>query len=359
MKVGITFGCYCPLHQGHLDEIMRAKKENDLCVVIVCGYDGDRGEPELPLQKRYRIIKNFLEDSTTKVVCLSDTELGIDQSYSDSNWKIWLDAACKKVLAECDYDVGFVHWYVGEPSYKDHILKQSPATFRCITVSLADRNENPVSGTLCREHPLQYWDKITAPFRAYYSHNILITGTASEGKTTLCQDLGRYFNLPYSYEKGRDICHIKTDPEMTVKDFMYNIYEQHKYNEELISSPLNPGVFISDTDNIVTLMYATDYADRKGFSLKSSELQVLGEMARTYAKTDKWDKIFILSPSERPMVDDGERYMEDGSYEKRYQMFRILCDLYDMYGYEYEILGGNYYENFCKVRDYIKSVKEM
>ena len=25
MKVGVVFGCYCPLHQGHLDTIMKAE----------------------------------------------------------------------------------------------------------------------------------------------------------------------------------------------------------------------------------------------------------------------------------------------------------------------------------------------
>ena len=29
MKVGITFGGYCPMHMGHLDLIMKAKKENE------------------------------------------------------------------------------------------------------------------------------------------------------------------------------------------------------------------------------------------------------------------------------------------------------------------------------------------
>ena len=45
MKIGITFGGYCPMHQGHLDLIMKAKKENDICFIIVCGYDGEeRGD---------------------------------------------------------------------------------------------------------------------------------------------------------------------------------------------------------------------------------------------------------------------------------------------------------------------------
>ena len=43
-NIGICFGGYCPMHKGHLDLIMKAKKENDLCYVVVCGYtDEPRG----------------------------------------------------------------------------------------------------------------------------------------------------------------------------------------------------------------------------------------------------------------------------------------------------------------------------
>lgn len=88
MKIGITFGGYYLLHQGHLDVIMRAKKENDIAFVFVCGYDGEeRGEScDLPLLKRYRIIHNYLEDESCKVLMLNDTEIGIDESMSPVNW---------------------------------------------------------------------------------------------------------------------------------------------------------------------------------------------------------------------------------------------------------------------------------
>ena len=356
MKVGICFGGYCPLHQGHLDVIMKAKKENDLTFVFVCGHDGEeRGAKEgLPLLKRYRIIKNFLEDDLLKVHYINDTELGLDQSMSPDNWKIWTAEVFNQIIRtpnrSNDNDIFRFTWYVAESFYKEMIEKYCP--FHC-KVELLDRTFNPISGTACRENPIKYWKNITAPFRAYFSHNILIAGTASEGKTTLTRDIGKYYGIPYSYEKGRDMCHLKTDPEFTVKDFIYNIYEQHKYNEELIASPQNPGVFISDTDNMVTLMYAHYYAKRDGFALDEEDYNVLYQMTKAYRKTTKWDKIFLIKPQPKNIVDDGERYMPDGDYEIRKEFFDFLKNLYDEFDYEYEILEGNYYENYMTVRRYI------
>ena len=94
MKIGICFGGYCPMHQGHLDVIMRAKKENDICFVIVCGYDNEpRGEEVgLPLRRRVTLVrKMFKDDEQIKVLEINDTELGLDESCSEDNWKIWLN----------------------------------------------------------------------------------------------------------------------------------------------------------------------------------------------------------------------------------------------------------------------------
>ena len=100
MKVGITFGGYCPMHMGHLDLIMRAKKENDICYVVVCGYDGEeRGEKiGLTLNRRYSLVKQmFKDDEQIKVLKVNDTELGIDESMSESNWDIWLKCVERQI----------------------------------------------------------------------------------------------------------------------------------------------------------------------------------------------------------------------------------------------------------------------
>lgn len=352
IKIGITFGGYCPLHQGHLDVIMRAKKENDHCYVIVCGYDNDRGGDYLPLKKRYRLIKEFLSSENVTVFMIDDTQLGLDESMSAENWKIWLSKAYELIQIRLEDNIT---WYVSEKRYVSDIINNSHRTFN-INVELMDRSLNPISGTMCRENPLKYWNKITAPFRSYYSHNILVTGTASEGKTTLVQDIGKYFNIPYSYEKGRDNCALKTDPEFDVEDFIYNLYEQQKYNKALIHSSQNNGVFISDTDNIVTLMYAYGYHGRDGFALKKEDYDVLYKLTETYAVKTQWDKIFLIKPRPVDIVDDGERYMPDSDYAVRWCYYEFLKNAYKHFGYEYEELSGDYYSNFLTVKNYINKL---
>ena len=81
-SVGVVFGSFAPLHQGHLDLIMRDKKENDGgCIVIVCGFDGDKGEPLMPHNKRYRYVREFFaDDDLVAVYAINDTEIGINNS---------------------------------------------------------------------------------------------------------------------------------------------------------------------------------------------------------------------------------------------------------------------------------------
>lgn len=356
--LGIVFGAFCPLHQGHMDLIMRAKKRNDKCAVFVCGYDGDRGGDILPLKKRYHLIKEFLEDESVYVGMINDTELGIDESMSESNWEIWT----KKLMDQLDGQLLARHynrnWYVAEPEYKVALDKVCAAQWygcddRCF---LIDRSENPISGTLCRSDPIKYWDKIAMPFRKYFSHNILIAGTASEGKTTLVHDIGNYFGIPYSYEKGRDIYSERTDREFNIRDFIYNLYEQQKQNAFWIGDSSNHGVFISDTDNMVTLMYAMAYSSRPGFGIDRHDYETLERIAAAYAPITRWNKIFLLPPREVGIVDDGQRYMPDSDYRIRVGFYNNLKDLYDKFGFQYTELHGDYYENFLSVKNYIKKL---
>jgi cytidyltransferase-like protein len=113
-KVGVVFGTFAPLHQGHLDVIMRAKKECDAgCVVIVDGRDGDRGGDLMPLKKRYRYVREFFaDDDLVAVYPIDETELGIE-AYPNG-WEKFLAEINRIFALAAD---GTPVFYVAEDEY--------------------------------------------------------------------------------------------------------------------------------------------------------------------------------------------------------------------------------------------------
>ena len=373
MRIGITFGGYCPMHQGHLDLIMKAKKENDICYVVVCGYDNEprANETGLTLNRRYSLVKQmFKDDEQIKVLIVNDTKLGIDESMSESNWDIWLNCV-QDQIEKVEEDMGekwighFEYtWYVGESTYVDALARRTYDKYThtgcCIidNVVYVERTINPISATLIRENPIKYWNKIAWAFRPYFSTNILITGTASEGKSTLTRDIATYFGIPYSEEYGRTYMEFygKSDTDLTINDFQEFLIEQRRDTKAKIESPGNNGIVISDTDNLVTLMYAKAYVEDPNIDLTEEDYKTLEALAWNIKRGIQWDKIFLLPPKNK-FVDDGCRYMEQASMEERQKNYDKLVDLLHKFGWwdKVEVINGDYLENFNRVKEYINS----
>lgn len=372
-KVGICFGGYCPMHQGHLDLIMRAKKENDICFVIVCGFDGEERAESigLPLRRRVSLVRRlFKGDEQIKVLEINDTELGIDESMSSSNWVIWVAKVWELISKEFGLPTlapvnpnGYT-WYVAEPFYKESIEAIMNA-FKHGTCDIVNpqysrvelmNRINPISGTEIRENPLKHWNKIAWTFRPYFSTNILITGTASEGKSTLTRDIATYFGIPYSEEYGRTYMaeKCKTDIDLTINDFREFLIGQLRDTKQKIESPGNNGIVISDTDNIVTLMYAQAYVEDENIDLTWDDYKVLESLAKTIQRGITWDKIFLLPPR-NAFVDDGTRYMAQSTLEERNKNYTKLVKLIKKFGWwdKVEVLDGTFYSNFNRIKDYI------
>lgn len=366
-KVGVVFGSFAPLHQGHLDCIMRAKKENDGgCIVIVCGFPGDKGGDMMPLKRRYRYVREFFaDDDLVAVYAIDDGEIGA-APYPDG-WEQWLgefykifEKAVEKNYQECGYP-GFTryyyperHWYVGDPNYASDLIERGEEA------TLLDRvADNPICATMIRQNPIKHWDKITAPFRRLFSHNILICGTASEGKSTLTTDLGKYFNAPYSYEYAREYmkesCVI--DWELDGADYMAFLEGQYNLNRKLINSPGNHGIFFADSDSMVTRMYAEYYAKDPTCALTEEEFEKLAVTADAITAKCRWDKIFLIAPH-GVFVDDHERYIAHSGMKERMELYEILVKNLKESGNwdKVVILNGDYYENFMVVVKYVREV---
>ena len=376
MRIGITFGGYCPMHQGHLGLIMKAKKENDVCYVVVCGYDNEprANETGLTLNRRYSLVKQmFKDDEQIKVLIVNDTKLGIDESMSESNWDIWLDCV-QNQIEKVEEDMGekwighFEYtWYVGESTYVDALARRTYDKYThtgCLIIDnvvYVERTINPISATMIRENPIKYWNKIAWAFRPYFSTNILITGTASEGKSTLTRDIATYFGIPYSEEYGRTYMEFygKSDTDLTINDFQEFLIEQRRDTKAKIESPGNNGIVISDTDNLVTLMYAKAYVEDPNIDLTKEDYKTLETLAWNIKRGIQWDKIFLLPPKNK-FVDDGCRYMEQASMEERQKNYDKLVDLLHKFGWwdKVEVINGDYLENFNRVKEYINSKME-
>ena len=365
-SVGVVFGSFAPLHQGHLDCIMRAKKENDGgAIVIVCGFDGDKGGNMMPLKRRYRYVREFFaDDDLVDVYAIDDGEIGAKpypkgwEQWLDEFWKIWQKAVVDNYYGMTgETTLGFGpkrHWYAGDPNYVSDLIERGEEA------TLLDRvTDNPICATMIRQNPIKNWDKITFPFRRLFSHNVLICGTASEGKSTLTIDLGKYFNAPYSYEYAReymkDSCVV--DWELDGADYMAFLEGQYNLNRKLINSPGNHGIFFADSDSMVTRMYAEYYAKDPTCALTEEEFEKVAVMADEITRKCRWDKIFLVAPH-GVFVDDHERYMAHSGMKERQELFEILCKNIKESGNwdKVVILNGTYYENFMTVVNYVREV---
>ena len=353
-SIGIVFGSFAPLHQGHLDCIMRAKKENDGgCVVISCGFDGDKGEPLMPHRKRYRYVREFFaNDDLVAVYSINDTEIGAEEyPYGWGKWLAEFERIWEMAVDEYTDRV----WYVGDRCYYNDLTAMGEKAV------LLDREDNLISGTMIRNNPLKHWNKITLPFRRVFSTNILICGTASEGKSTLTADLGKYFNAPYSYEYAREYMAESnvSDWELDGADFSAFLIGQYNLNKKLINSPSNNGIFFADSDALVTKMYAEHYANDKNCILTQEEYEKVAILADELTAKCKWDKIYLLCPC-GTFVDDHSRYMAHSSMDERTKLYNILVKHIKANGLwdKVEILNYGYMGNFKKVVNDIKEIME-
>ena len=358
-KIGVVFGSFAPLHQGHLDLIMRAKKENDGgCLVIVCGYSGDKGEPLMPHNKRYRYVREFFaDDDLVAVYAINDTELGINK-YPDG-WNGWMAEFTNiwRKAVSCEDSEPDRVWYVGDESYAKDLTNR----FNEEAILVNRTDENPICATMIRNNPIAHWDKITFPFRRVFSTNILICGTASEGKSVMTADLGKYFNAPYSYEWARGYMKEScvSDWELDGADFMAFLEGQYNLNKRLINSPANHGIFFADSDAMVTKMYAEYYAADESCAITREEYEKVAVLADELTRKSKWDIIYLLCPH-GTFVDDHERFMAHSGEKERWELFELLCNNIKASSNwdKVVVLDGGYWNNFKRIVDDVRRIIE-
>lgn len=361
-NIGICFGGYCPMHRGHLDVIMKAKKQCDRVFVVVCGYDDEpRGEQiGLDLNKRYALVTEFFKgDEQITVLKVNDTKLGLDESMSYSNWKIWTAEVTRQMYLHLSAEYIEMYekiiFYVAEKRYVHDL---GAVGYETVYIPRL----NPISGTAIRQEPMKWFPQIVKTFQPFFVKNILVIGTASEGKTTLVNDIAKYFNIPNTVEFGRIYMEHRNirDTDLVANDFHQFISGQYEEYKRAVLNAAS-GITIQDTDNLVTLMYARAYAEDPDIDVTMEDYRALLHHAQSVAKYFNWDHIFVVKPGNPEFVNDGTRYMKQASMEERTMNMGFLTDLIHTFGYPEDkityLTGGEFEKNFEVVRDYIGGLK--
>src|SRR5574344_160845 len=376
---GVVLGSFSPLHKGHMDLILKAKKEcSNGVIVAVCGYKKDKGEEVgLPLSLRRELIERafkydgYHKDPLVNVIEMNDNLSGI--AGYNNHWKEWLTEFSKKIaelnefnkrMAELKgYDFKIktdYKFYVGEEEYYEALKENN------LQVVLVNRNINPIHATMIRENPMVYWNDIENHFKPYFQRRYLVIGTASEGKTTLVKDLSTYFGCEGTFEYDHEVMENRkldtsnppTDCNLSYDDFKSFLdtqFERNKTNKEEFSYATNK-LKICDSDAITTLMYANNYSNDDRYALTREDYSRLYEYAVTMNYIADYSRIFILPPHEDSFVQDGTRDSIHADFEARKEQFQILMNLIEEFYFASKIiiLDGDFADNFEKAKDIIK-----
>ncbi|QDK69925.1 nicotinamide-nucleotide adenylyltransferase [Lactococcus protaetiae] len=317
-KIGVYFGTFAPLHAGHQQQIYKCASLNDGVLLVVSGYDGDRGSQiGLPLEKRFRYLREaFNDEENIKVAMLNENNI----PAMPNGWDEWVTRLLDLIQQNTYEEALSVTFYVGETEYVVELTKRFPADNNHYAVEIADRHDIELSATQIRQNPQEHWADINRVFRRNFSKVVTVMGSASTGKTTLVRRLARSINAPFSEEYAREYEEKSNidDDELRMDDYARMITGQYDANSREINSAANQGIVFLDTDAIVTRVYAKLY-------LSPSDFEQLEPLFQKTIADERMDLILVIPPI-TDYVNDGFRNMawEDSRYDFHVELMRQL-----------------------------------
>jgi len=330
-----------PPHRGHLHAIInsatRCKKlyvvvsHNEQETVKLCN---EANCTYISLQNRVKWLSVELQGFThIKVLGLDESDIPV----FPNGWSQWAMLLRNAVPEPFDVIFG------GEESYIEGHAKNFPN----VVYELFDykRERYGISGTDIRNNPLKHWEYILGSARPFFAKKVLIAGTESAGKSTLTKYLAKIFYTAWSEEFGRyysDMYLGGNETIFTTKDFENICFKQYEQDMNALNKA-NKVVFF-DTDAVITEYYANLYIGNTSDIIKS------------FIDPTRYDLVLFMRP-DVTWVDDGKRFM--GEEKKRWELHKILLNMYIQYGFKNIIeIGGDYNERLHKAVEIIDSLLE-
>jgi NadR type nicotinamide-nucleotide adenylyltransferase len=316
---GLIVGKFYPPHRGHKHLIDFGRSRVDQLSVIVCRKPGEFPEGEL----RAAWLREIHPD--VKVLLIDDVYDEQDSRVWAENSIRWLGFVPDVVFTSEDYGEPFAH-------------------FLGCKHALVDKNREavPISGTMIRSNPLDYWDFLEPPVRAWYAKRICLVGAESTGKTTLAQMLAEHYQTVWVPEYGREYSERKLaeDGGYDWRSEEFKLIAGTQRQRENEAARRANKVLICDTD-----AFATSVWHRRYLGERSPEVEAI---AAGHRRPD----LYLLTNVDTPFVQDGTR---DGELIRGWMHETFVAEL-TAQRRPFRLLSGSLQERF---RQAIECVHEV
>jgi HTH-type transcriptional repressor of NAD biosynthesis genes len=305
MRRGLVIGKFLPIHLGHVALINFASTRCDELIVSMSVAPSDTIAADL----RFSWIQEiFNRNSKVKVHQVVDDFDDVSLSWEERT-KIWAGVIRKTFPP---VQVIFSSEEYGEPFARnlnaEHILFDLP------------RNQLPVSASLIRANPFQYWDYLPPNVMPYFVKKLCFFGPESTGKSMMAEILAKRYNTVFVPEVARELI---TSNDFTPEDIIRIGYAHARRVREKMNEANK--VLFCDTDAITTQLYSLHY------------LNVIPEILFALEKEVQYDHYFLFDIDVQ-WVSDGLRDLGD----RRLEMFLLFREALERRNIPYTLVQGDY-----------------
>lgn len=286
---GLVIGKFLPVHKGHLGLISFASRQCDELVVSMSDAVTDSIDAQLRLGWLRKLTAFW---PNVRVAALKDDFDKVDLPWPERT-KIWAGVINKAY--------GQIDKVFSSEAYGSSFAQNLGA----VNVEFdRERKMFPVSATLIRKAPFQYWDFIPDEVRPYFVKRICFYGPESTGKSSTAIRMAARYNTVSVPEVAREMI---TSNNFSLEDII--AIGQAQTQRVLDASKVANKILFCDTDLITTQVYSQYY---------------LGEVPDILYKLEKqvtYDQYFFFD-IDVPWIDDGLRDLGN----KREEMKAIFLE---------------------------------
>ena len=328
-KNGLVLGKFYPPHNGHLYLIDTAI-DNSEHVHVVCTHNKSQ---TIPGEVRVKALQEIYKDNQN-VTIYSVSDDGLPQ----------YDYECKSLDEFYSYWVPLVYNNIKEldvvftsENYGDDFSRYLGVEHYLVD---KERKKYPISGTKIRTNPLSNWSFIPDEVKPFFVKRVAIMGPESVGKSTLTQNLAKWFNTTYVEEYGRTV-YENNGNTVSINDFIPISEGRQKIEDERIKKANK--LLICDTEDITTYLFTEMYHPQS--------CEYVKKWFENKIKTKPKYDLYILLRPDCDAIQDGTRQFLESRWEHYY---KIKAELVKN-GCYFQEVDGDWDKRFSFSAEFIRS----